>query len=291
MSVPALLGALTNCCAGAITGKQPERSVHVLLTEKVAVITGGASGIGRACAARFAEAGADIVIGDVQPADETLTLVEKAGRRGLFVHTDTTDDAACDALVAAAAEEFGHVDVGVAAAGLATTAGRSNIQTRAADPTVGHVVNLATEDFRRIVDVNLVGVMITCRAMARQMLAQGTGGSIVTIASTAAKIPLVGAASYCASKAGVAMLTRVMATELAQQGVRVNAVGPGYTATPMTAGLEDNAAAFDMAMSITPMGRLGTAEEVAAACLFLASDESSYFTGQMLHPAGGQFTG
>lgn len=262
-----------------------------MLTGKVAVITGGASGIGQACAARFAEEGADVVVGDVQAADETLALIEKTGRRGLFVHTDTTDELACDALVAAAAEEFGHVDVGVAAAGIATPAGRSNIQARAADPTTGQVVNLATADFRRILDVNLVGVMTTCRAMAQQMLAQGTGGSIVTVASTAAKIPLVGGASYCVSKAGVAMLTRVMAGELAQRGVRVNAVGPGYTTTAMTAGLEEDDAALALAMSITPMGRLGTAEEVAAACLFLASDQSSYFTGQMLHPAGGQFTG
>lgn len=262
-----------------------------MLAGKVAVITGGASGIGQACAVRFAEEGADIVIGDVQPADETLALVDKAGRRGRYLHTDTSDEAACDALVAAAAEEFGHVDIGVAAAGVATPTGRSNIQTRAADPTSGHVVNLVTEDFRRVIDINLTGVMMTCRALARQMLAQGAGGSIVTVASTAAKIPLVGASSYCVSKAGVAMLTKVMATELAQQGVRVNGVGPGYTATPMTAGLEDDDAALRMAMSITPMGRLGTAGEVAATCLFLASDESSYFTGQMLHPAGGQFTG
>lgn len=262
-----------------------------MLVGKVAVITGGASGIGQACAERFAREGADVVIGDIKPADKTIAMVKQVGRKAVYVCTDTAREADCDNLITAAVATFGRVDVGIAAAGVATPVGLSNIQARAADPTAGYVVGLKTDDFRLIINVNLVGVMMTCRALARQMLHQGGGGSIVAIASTAAKIPLVGGASYCVSKAGVAMLTRVMATELAPQNIRVNAVGPGYTATPMTAGLEDDAAARALAMSITPMGRLGTPHEVASACLFLASDESSYFTGQMLHPAGGQFTG
>lgn len=262
------------------------------LQDRVAVITGGATGIGRATAVRFAREGADVVIGDLAPGEETVALVEKEGRRAHYVRTDTTSEADCDALVAAAVAEFGRVDVGVASAGVATAAGPSNIQTRsrnAKDAT--HVVNLATESFQRVLDVNVTGVMTTCRALARQMLEQGSGGSIVTIASSAARIPLAGAAPYCVSKAGVWMLTKVMALELATTGVRVNSVGPGYTATPMIAGIEDDRAAYDMAMSITPMNRLGTPEEIAAACLFLASAESSFMTGQILHPAGGQFTG
>ncbi|HEY4419274.1 MAG TPA: SDR family oxidoreductase [Pseudonocardia sp.] len=261
------------------------------LEGKVAVITGGASGIGQATAVRFAEEGADIVIGDLAPADETLRLVEKAGRRGIQLRTDTTSSDDCDALVAAAVAEFGKVDVGVASAGIATAAGPSNVQTRAAGERATHVVNIATETFQRVLDVNVVGVMQTDRALARQMLAQGTGGSIVNIASSAARIPLAGAAPYCVSKAGVWMLTKVMGLELAATAVRVNAVGPGYTATPMIAGIEDNRPAFEMAMSITPMNRLGRPEEIAATCLFLASAESSFMTGQLLHPAGGQFTG
>jgi NAD(P)-dependent dehydrogenase (short-subunit alcohol dehydrogenase family) len=262
------------------------------LLDEVAVITGGASGIGRAAAVRFAREGADVVIGDLAPGDETVRLVEEAGRRALYVRTDTTSEADCDGLVAAAVAEFGRVNVGVASAGIATAAGPSNIQTRsAAEKDATHVVNLVTGSFQRVLDINVTGVMMTARALARQMLAQGTGGSIVTIASSAAKIPLAGAAPYCVSKAGVWMLTKVMGLELAATGVRVNAVGPGYTATPMIAGIEENEAAYDMAMSITPMNRLGTPEEIAAACLFLASSESSFMTGQMLHPAGGQFTG
>ncbi|GAA4703246.1 glucose 1-dehydrogenase [Pseudonocardia yuanmonensis] len=261
------------------------------LDGKVAVITGGASGIGRATAVRFAEEGADVVVGDLQDGAETVALVEKTGRSARYVRTDTTSEADCDALVAAAVETFGRVDVGVAAAGVATAQGASNIQTRTARGDATHVVNLEPDNFRRVLDVNVLGVLFTDRALARQMLAQGDGGSIVNIASTAAKIPLAGASPYCVSKAGVWMLTKVMALELATTGVRVNAVGPGYTATPMIAGLEDNETAFAMAMSITPMNRLGTAAESAAACLYLASDESSFTTGQILHPAGGQFTG
>lgn len=261
------------------------------LAGKVAVITGGASGIGQATAVRFAEEGADIVIGDLAPDDETVRLVEKTGRRVVSVRTDTTVEADCDNLVATAVSTFGKVDVGVAAAGIATAAGASNVQTRAAEPGATDVVNLATEAFTRVLDVNVIGVMQTDRALARQMLAQGHGGSIVNIASSAAKIPLSGSAPYCVSKAGVWMLTKVLGLELATTGIRVNAVGPGYTATPMIAGIEDNTAAYEAAMSITPMNRLGTPAEIAASCLFLASDESSFTTGQLLLPAGGQFTG
>ncbi|MEU1598956.1 SDR family NAD(P)-dependent oxidoreductase [Streptomyces sp. NPDC005708] len=261
------------------------------LEGKVAVITGGASGIGRACAVRFAEEGADIVIGDLADGTASAKLVEQAGRRAVSVRTDTTSEADCDALVRRAVEEFGHVDVGVAAAGIATVAGPSNLQTRQTETDAGFVVGLSTDDFRRVVEVNLIGVMMTDRALARQMLAQGTGGSIINIASSAARIPLAGAAPYCTSKAGVWMLTKVMGLELAQRGIRVNAVGPGYTATPMIEGLEDNTAAYASAMSITPMNRLGRPSEIAEACLFLAGESASFFTGEILHPAGGQFTG
>lgn len=259
------------------------------LEGKVAVITGGASGIGQATAVRFAREGADIVIGDVQDTGETARMVENAGRAARRHRTDTTREQDCDDLVAAAVAEFGRVDIGVAAAGVATAAGPSNVQRRAADGDATFLVNLTTEAFRRVHDVNVLGVMQTDRALARQMLKAGSG-SIINIASTAAKIPLAGAAPYCTSKAAVWMLTKVLALELATTGIRVNAVGPGYTATPMIAGIEDNEQAYANAMSITPMNRLGTPEEQAAAVLWLAGEEASFVTGQMVHPAGGQFT-
>ncbi|MFT4714554.1 MAG: NAD(P)-dependent dehydrogenase (short-subunit alcohol dehydrogenase family), partial [Candidatus Azotimanducaceae bacterium] len=118
-----------------------------------------------------------------------------------------------------------------------------------------------------------------------------THGSIVNIASVAAKRPLLGAADYCVSKAGVAMLTQVMAAELSQLNVRVNAIGPGFIETPMTQNIRAENEGNMMVMSMTPMGRYGLPIEIANTALFLLSDESSYFSGQTLFPAGGMFTG
>jgi NAD(P)-dependent dehydrogenase (short-subunit alcohol dehydrogenase family) len=260
------------------------------LTDRVALVTGGASGIGRACALRFAEEGATVVVADLADAAETLEQVRDAGGEGACHRVDTTDADQCEALVSAIGAQYGRLDAVVAAAGIATAAGRSNVQARAATPGAGEVVQMTQADFRRVLDVNLLGVLNTARPAAAQMLRQGTGGSIVVVASTAARIPLAGAAPYCMSKACVWMLTQVLALELARTGIRVNAVGPGYTATPLIAGIESDETALGLAMAITPMHRLGRPEEVADACLFLAGDESTFVTGQMLHPAGGQFT-
>ena len=161
---------------------------------RVAVVTGGASGIGRASAVRLAADGADVLVADLRDGADTVAQIEQAGGRAYAVRVDTTSEAACEEMVAAAVARFGRVDIGVAAAGVATAAGPSNIQSRAADPTGGYVVNLQTDDFRRVVDVNLLGVLFTDRALAQQMLAQGSGGSLVNIASTAGRIPLAGAA-------------------------------------------------------------------------------------------------
>lgn len=258
-----------------------------LLRDKVAVITGGASGIGQACAIRFAEEGANIVIADIQDGQETVKLVGKAGGRAVFVRTDTTSDADCEAMVVAGVAVFGHVDIGVAAAGVS---GTNPADEQVAEVESNFVTNLIVDNFKRVLEINLIGVMLADKALGRQMLAQGTGGSIINIASTAARIPLPGASAYCVSKAGVHMLTKVMALELATTGIRVNAVGPGFTTTPMWHPNQDSLA-HRYAMSLTPMGRNGTAYEQADACLFLAGSQSAYMTGQMLHPAGGQFTG
>lgn len=272
---------------------QPDRVAREpgRLPGKVVLITGGASGIGQACAVRFAQEGANIFIADLADASQTIALVEQIGGSAKAVQIDTTDGEECDRAIAKAVDVFGHVDIVVASAGIATAAGRSNLRTRVTSPGTTNVVSLSAADFRRVLDVNITGVLHTARAGARQMLRQGSGGSIVLIASTAGRIPLTGGAAYCVSKAGVIMLTQVMALELAQTGIRVNAVGPGYTATPLIAGLEDDPHALGMAMAITPLNRLGRPEEVADSCLYLASDESSFVTGQVLHPSGGQFVG
>lgn len=259
------------------------------LTGKVALITGGASGIGAACAVRFAREGADIVIADLQPGEDAVAKVEAEGRRAVYVKVDTTSQEDTDRMLEVAVDTFGRVDVVVASAGV-TVAGAAQERVDRVEKDIYHVHNLDPDIFRRVIDINVTGVMLTGQAAARQMLKQGTGGSIINIASSAGKIPLAGASPYCVSKAGVHMLTKVMALELAKTGIRVNAVGPGYTSTPMWDVPEDSPA-HAQAMSITPMGRNGTPEEQAAACFFLATEESSFMTGQMLHPAGGQFTG
>ncbi|MGR3425620.1 MAG: SDR family NAD(P)-dependent oxidoreductase [Pseudooceanicola nanhaiensis] len=258
------------------------------LKDKIAVITGGASGIGQAVAQRFAEEGADILLADLQPCDATIALVEAEGRRAHQVALDTTSEEACEDMAAAAVRHFGRIDIGVLSAGVKTQAENPRPGVKPEEAT--HILNMSASNFRKVMEINVDGVMLSARALARQMLKQGTGGSIVNIASTAGRIPLAGGSSYCVSKAGVIMLTKVMALELAQTGIRVNAVGPGYTSTPMWDAPEDSAA-YRKAMSITPMNRNGTPREQADACLYLASNESSFMTGQTLHPAGGQFTG
>jgi len=139
--------------------------------------------------------------------------------------------------------------------------------------------------------VNLTGVMLTDRAVARRMIAAGNGGSIVNIASGAAKIPIPGAADYCVSKTGVWMLTKTLALELTGHQIRVNAIGPGMIETPMTVQAHSDEERRRQIENNTPLGRFGQPQDIANAALFLASDESSFTTGQMLHPDGGIFTG
>jgi NAD(P)-dependent dehydrogenase (short-subunit alcohol dehydrogenase family) len=257
------------------------------LAGKVAVITGAGSGIGRACALRFAEEGARICAADLDlsAAAETARLVEKAGQTALAVQVDTTDEAANDSMVARCVEALGAVDVLVAAAGVASPRRKD---TTSDQPHT--VLSVPIEQFRAVVDGNLYGVLFSNRAVARWMVAHARGGSIVNLGSIMSKMPSPGGA-YSVSKAGVWMLTKCLAQELAAHGIRVNAIGPGFIETPMTATLRADDARSRWAMNMTPMRRYGTPEEVASTALFLASDEASFFTGELLHPSGGVFVG
>jgi NAD(P)-dependent dehydrogenase (short-subunit alcohol dehydrogenase family) len=257
------------------------------LDGKVALITGGGSGIGRACAVRFAAEGAMVCAADynLEGAAETVHQIESAGGKALAVEVDTAEEAGNEAMVARCVEAFGAVDVLVAAAGIGS--GRAADDQPAQPYTV---LTIPVDAFRRVIDVNLYGVLFSDRAVGKWMVANGRGGSIINIASIAAKLPLPGGA-YSVSKAGVWMLTKVMALELATTGIRVNAIGPGWIETPMTAMIRGDEARLQWALGLTPMGRMGQPEEVANTALFLASDESSYFTGELLHPSGGVFAG
>jgi NAD(P)-dependent dehydrogenase (short-subunit alcohol dehydrogenase family) len=257
------------------------------LEGKVALITGGGSGIGRACALRFAGEGAKVCVADLalSGATETARLVEGGGGKSLAVEVDTTDEAASEAMVERCAEAFGGVDVLVAAAGVASPRPPDAAAARAYT-----MLSIPTEAFRAVIDVNLYGVLFSNRAVARWMVAHQRGGSIVNLGSIMSKMPSPGGA-YSVSKAGVWMITKCLAQELAGHKIRVNAIGPGFIETPMTAALRGDSARSGWAMGLTPLGRYGTAEEVASTALFLASDEASFFTGEILHPSGGVFVG
>jgi len=261
---------------------------------KVIVITGGASGIGLACAKRLAVEGASLVLADLfvdqgEAAVEAIQGISSA--KVQFVKTDVTSEEEQIALGQATIEGFGCVDGVVAAAGISNANYFEERDYGSRAPDAGHVINKATSDWQKVLDVNLTGVMLTNKVMAKLMVESGTPGSIVNIASVAAKRPLVGAADYCVSKAGVAMLTQVLAAEMSQLNVRVNAIGPGFIETPMTQNIRADNEGNMMAMSMTPMGRYGLPVEIANTALFLLSDESSYFSGQTLFPAGGMYTG
>jgi NAD(P)-dependent dehydrogenase (short-subunit alcohol dehydrogenase family) len=259
------------------------------LDDKVAVITGGASGIGRACARRFAAEGASVVIGDIhlEQATEAAAAIESQGGTAHAVRLDAGVPEDNEALIRVAVEKYGRLDAVVAAAGLAHA---GYVSGESSTRTERNLLDQSLEDWQRVMDVNLNGVMLVNQVAARTMLGSG-GGTIVNIASAAAKIPLRGAVDYCVSKAGVWMLTKAFALEMADLGIRVNAIGPGFIETPMTARMRESAEGLGVMRAMTPMGRLGDPGEIANTALFLSSDESSYLTGQILFPAGGMFTG
>jgi NAD(P)-dependent dehydrogenase (short-subunit alcohol dehydrogenase family) len=209
-----------------------------------------------------------------------------------FSAVNVTDESSQQALFDDVVRRYGQLDIVVAAAGISSAGYVSGeVSAPAEDPEENFLYNKPIADWQRVLDVNLTGVAITDRLAARHMLALEAGGSIINIASIAGKRPLPGAADYCVSKAGVIMLTTVFATELATKNIRVNAIGPGFIETPMTASIRQSPDWVATVMQMTPMQRFGQAHEIANTALFLASDESSYVSGQTLYPSGGMYTG
>ncbi len=267
------------------------------LHDRVAVVTGGASGIGRATAELFAREGAHVVIADLNAdkGQEAVAAVQAAGRRGLFVETDTSNEAANERLADAALKQFGRIDVLVAAAGISYAGYVSGEDSGDGNPMIdakgNALLDKPVERWEKVLGVNLTGVFLSDRAIARRMIAAGNGGVIVNIASAAAKVPARGLGDYCVSKAGVWMLSQVLALELAPHSIRVNAIAPGFIETPMTAAVTADEDRRQRISRRTPLGRLGEPQDIANTALFLAGDESSFMTGKLLHPDGGIFTG
>lgn len=251
------------------------------LKDRVAIVTGGAQGIGAACARAFAEAGARVLIADLNElGGAQLTKdIAAAGGYAVFRRADVGDKAECQALVAAAVEHFGRLDVLVNNAGI----------VHAAD-----FLDLEEEDFDRVLRVNLKGAFLCAQAAARQMLAQparadGSRGVIINMSSVNAVLAIANQVPYTVSKGGLNQLTKVMAIALAPRGIRVMGIGPGSIATELlrTAVLSSEAARGRI-LSRTPLGRLGEPDEVARIAVFLASDDASYLTGSTLYPDGGR---
>lgn len=237
---------------------------------KVCVITGGASGIGRATAIQLAEAGASVVVADVDEAglDETVAA---CGSEAFAVPTDVTSAASVDALVAEAIGRFRGFDVMANIAGIIALA---------------PLVELTEDELDRVLAVNLKGVVFGTQAALRTM---GEGGSIVNMTSTAIDQASPQLGAYAMAKAGVAMLTKTAAVEGGKLGIRVNAVAPGFVLSPMTerGGPEQTASMLEMMRKRSPIKRTGEPDDIAAAVVYLASDAARYVTGQVLRVNGG----
>lgn len=243
------------------------------LRNKVALITGAASGIGLACAQAFVREGARVVLADVD-VKRGPAAAKKLGVKARFVRCDVGDADEAQAAVAAAVKSFRRLDVLVNNAGIIHTA---------------EFLDLAEADFDRVLRVNLRGAFLVGQAAARQMVRQRHGGAIINMSSVNAVLAIPNQVPYVISKGGINQLTKVMALALAEHGIRVNAIGPGTIATDLArAAVLGNEAARQRILSRTPMGRLGEPEEVAAVAVFLASEESSYITGQTIYPDGGR---
>ena len=250
------------------------------LDGRVAVITGGGSGIGQASAAVLAEAGAKLVLCDLNETGlaETAAMVEERGSHAVIRRVDVSSRDAVEALAETALREQGRVDVWV---------------NCAATVTWNSILEVTEAEIDRQIAVNVKGVYWGCAAAARAM-AQSGGGSIVNFSSSGADFPSPGISVYSMTKAAVNALTRACAVEFGPQGIRVNAIGPGYTYTPMTRAAKepDPARREEMIRSMSknvPLGYTAVPRDQALAVLYLASDASRFVTGQVLRPNGGTF--
>ncbi len=244
------------------------------LEGRVAIITGGGTGIGRSIALEFAKAGADVVV-----ASRRLSVLEKVGeevtalgRRSLAVQTDISRKTDVDNLVQRVMDEFGAIDILVNNVGIIVRAS---------------LLEHSEEDWGKVSDTDLKGYFLCCRAVGTKMV-ERKKGNIINIASVAAIAVETGKAAYCVSKAGVVMLTRVLARELASYNIRVNAIAPGLVRTEMSKRLWSDPETYKQITAKIPMGRVAEPSDIASVALFLASDASRHITGDTIVVDGGE---
>ncbi len=247
-----------------------------LVNGKIALVTGAGSGIGRASALAFVREGAKVVLADVNDSagEETLGLVKEAGGKGVYQHCDISDESQVEALIAKAVEAFGRLDCA---------------HNNAGAPGQGFsIVDDTVENFDFNYAVNLKGAWLSMKYCARQMIAQGDGGSIVSTSSYAGLVGIRNSAAYVAAKHGVVGLTKTGAIELASKNIRVNAVCPGPIGTPLLlSAIGDSGKAREHMEKMTPFRRFGEPIEIANAAVWLCSDQASYLSGVSLPVDGG----
>jgi len=244
------------------------------LSGKVSVVTGASRGIGGAIALGLAGVGSDVVVSSrsLPPLEEVATAVRDMGRRSLALAADVTSQEDVQRLVDAALSEFGRIDVLVNSAGTSPYLARAEEMTKA--------------QWEEVIATNLTGCFLCAQAVGRVMIQQKRG-NIVNVTSILAEVANPRLSAYSASKAGVLALTRVLAVEWARHNIRVNAIAPGWVETDMTRPMMGSKAIYDNLLGKIPMGRFATPEEMVGAAVFLASNESSYMTGQAIYLDGG----
>jgi gluconate 5-dehydrogenase len=243
------------------------------LEGRIAVITGAARGLGREIALGFAQYGASLVLADMEYPEKTANEIKQKGAPCIAVQTDVSDETQVKNLAEGANSEYGRVDI------LINNAGVSQLSYT---PTQ----DLPVEEWDHVVNINLRGTFLCCKYLGKLMIDKGRG-NIVNIASTAGIAGVPRAPAYCASKAGVILLTKSLALEWAQHNIRVNAIAPHYLETELTRGLRDSEKVYSALIKQIPLKRMGKASELIGAVLFLSSDTSSYVTGAVLPVDGG----
>lgn len=249
------------------------------LKSKVAIVTGGTSGIGRDTSVLFAKAGAKVVVAGRREAEgkETVDLIRAGGGDGMFVKADVSKAADVQALIQKTVGKFGRVDVAFNNAGIE-----------------GNWIPIAEQsekDWDQVIDINLKGTWLCLKYEIQQMLKQGGGGAIVNMSSVAGLMGNAGSATYCASKHGVMGLTKAAALETARSGIRINAVCPAVIETPMAERAFADPATNKFVLGLHPLGRFGKPMEIAEAVLWMCSDRASFMTGHSIVLDGGFLAG